>query len=198
MDNNSIHIERALAMRVANGDEHAFRVLYDTYYDLVYRRAFTFLHSSELASDVVQEVFIKIWNYRAKLPEINNIKNFIFVVARNQIITDLRRKALVSYNVNEDADVAEDESFLPDNQLSLKQVRAIVNDAIEQLTPQQKIAFKLSRNEGLSYAEIAKQMELSPLTVKTHISKAIQSIRQYLDSHATDLSMILFLFLMKK
>ena len=185
-------------MRVANGDEHAFRVLYDTYYDLVYRRAFTFLHSSELASDVVQEVFIKIWNYRAKLPEINNIKNFIFVVARNQIITDLRRKALVSYNVNEDADVAEDESFLPDNQLSLKQVRAIVNDAIEQLSPQQKIAFKLSRNEGLSYAEIAKQMELSPLTVKTHISKAIQSIRQYLDSHATDLSMILFLFLMKK
>jgi RNA polymerase sigma-70 factor (ECF subfamily) len=189
-------IDKNLLVQVAEGDEKAFRRLYDLFNKQVFSQAYIYLQSSELANDAVQEVFIRIWSSKEKLADVKDIRNYIFIVARNVIISDLRRRVLHQY-LDEEMEMMDDQTILPDRQLSLKESMKIIQEAIENLSPQQRTAYTLSRNNGLSYDEIAKQMDISLPTVKTHISLALKSLRNYLSQHSVDLA-LLIIFLIKK
>lgn len=192
----STDIDKNLLVQVAEGDEKAFRHLYDLFNKQVFSQAYIYLQSSELANDAVQEVFIRIWSNKEKLADVKHIRNYIFIVARNVIISDLRRRVLHQY-LDEEMEMMDDQTLLPDRQLSLKESMKIIQEAIENLSPQQRTAYTLSRNNGLSYDEIAKQMDISLPTVKTHISLALKSLRNYLSQHSVDLA-LLIIFLIKK
>ena len=190
----NLHIDQSELNRIAAGEESAFRLLYDTFHQQVYNQALYYLQSPERASDATQEVFLKLWAKRNVLAEVKDLKSFIFILARNIIISDLRKKVFVQY-LDEEASLLQEDTSLPDKQLSFKEAMQIVQEAIDHLSPQQKKAYTLSRTEGLSYAEIAKQMDLSPETVKTHIKQALKSLRTYLSERSVDLGLLIIFLL---
>ncbi|WP_276483728.1 RNA polymerase sigma factor [Paraflavitalea pollutisoli] len=184
--------ERYLLDQVALGDEKAFARLVAHYWRILYGQALTYLKSTHQAQDIVQEVFVKVWEKRHQLPAIEKFDAYLFIVARNHLISALRKKIATPL----DRDIAEQlpAAGNPDEQLSYKQLQQHLTTAVNSLPAQQKTAYLLSRHEGLSFEAIASQMGLSRETVKKHICRALQSIRVYIRRH-NDLVLLLPLLL---
>jgi RNA polymerase sigma-70 factor (ECF subfamily) len=173
--------ERELIERVSRGEESSFAMLYDRYSKRVYSIALLYLKSPQAAEDIVQEVFLKIWLHRENLSQVREFKPYLIVTSRNVTISNLRNKFFHEYlNVE---DQQEESILLPERNLLFKESVDLLHRAVELLPPQQQTAYKLSR-EGMSYEEIARKMGISRLTVRNHISKALDYLRKFLTDHS--------------
>ena len=170
--------ERLLLQQVAEGHRPSFTVLYDRYWKKIYATSLHYLKSSEWAQDLVQDIFLKIWIRRSVLPEIDNFESFIFIVARNELVSAIRKKVAAAPLPDTGEMTAATET--PDYALQLKQTEQLIEDAIAQLPPQQKLVFLLARRGGLSHETIARRLGLNTRTVNNHASRALLHIRQYL------------------
>lgn len=178
--NNEKHLLQLIA---TNDDEKAFATLVSRYWNNIYAQAITYLKNSHQAQDVVQEVFLKIWEKRSMLPDVERFDSFLFIIARNRIISELRKKLTLPLNDNL-AEESTDNTTLPDKSLSFKILQEHLKAAVDLLPPQQKMAYLLSREEGLSYEAIAVKMNLSKETVKKHIGRALNFLRTYIRTHS--------------
>jgi RNA polymerase sigma-70 factor (family 1) len=182
LDINKPYEENELLLRIAKDDAEAFAQLYDHYWNRIYSLARVYLKSSQTAEDLVQEIFLKIWSGRKTLGEVRSFRPFLLVMARNMIISHLR-KTVFLYELGDEDYTRSAEDFLqPDHLLTLKESALLLQEAVDSLPAQQKRAYRLSRDSGKSYAEIAQDMQISPLTVRTHISQALAFLRRYLHS----------------
>src|SRR5882757_461123 len=163
--------DRCLLHLIAEGSKPSFTVIYDRYWKRIYSTALHYLKSSEWAQDLVQDIFLKIWIKRAALREIDDFEAFLFIVARNELVSAIRKKVAAAPLPEQNETVAATE--LPDNVLSLKQTKQLIADAIAQLPPQQKLVFTLTRQNGLSHEAIARQLGLNTRTVNNHATRAL-------------------------
>lgn len=177
--------EKNLLLQVAAGDQQAFEILVTKYWKNIFGQAMAYCKSVPIAQEIVQDVFLKIWLKKESLPGIDNFENYLFIVARNQIITVFRRNlgAPVKEQLSNTEQAFEEGTWLPDKQLHAKQFEELVDKAIDLLPPQRKTIFRLSRLEGLSYSQIAERLGISRNTVKEHIVKSLNFIRTYLHIH---------------
>ena len=162
----------------AGGDEQAFACLVDAYWNNIYTQSLAYIRSPHLAEEATQDTFVKIWNSRASLPGLDNFENFLFIVARNVIISAIRKKRALyrvqqAFEMNEVAPSA-------DQQLSYKEVCENLRRGIELMPPQRKLVFHLSRLEGLSHEEISHRLGISKNTIKEHIIKGVSFLRNYM------------------
>lgn len=164
--------EKELLAQVANGNEKAFEFLINRFSDILGAYIFKLTHSKEVTEEIVQDVFLKIWNTRDTLPNVSNFHAWLYIVSKNQAISVLRKaireragKELITHNPDDQEDNSWENEKL-----------SAIEKAIAQLPPQQKKVFMLSRYEGLSYKEIAAQMHISTETVKKYLQIATQSI----------------------
>lgn len=196
MDKNALSDERLLLQQIAEGDEKAFAIIVGQYWNNIYAQALTYVKSAHHAQDIVQEVFIKVWEKRHALSQIDRFDSYLFIVARNHIISELRKK--LAHPMEPDiTDVYKEDSVVPDQILSFKQLRQHIETAINLLPQQQKTAFLLSRDEGLTYESIAAQMDLSRETVKKHICRALNFLRTYVKAHADVHLTVFFIYLLQ-
>jgi len=182
--------EKVLLQQIAAGDEKAFAVLVERKWNNIYSQALTYIKSTHYAQDVVQEVFLKIWQKRKELPKVERFDSFLFIIARNHIVSELRKRINSSLTLD-NLDFVE-ENFVPDKTLSQKNLHQVLSQAINLLPQQQKTAYLLSRDEGLSHEQIARQMQLSKETAKKHICRALNFLRTYVRANA-DLPFIFFI-----
>ena len=187
MPSDLLHTEKELLTRLTNGDEPAFRRLFDLYHQRVYSFAFFLTHSEILAEEIVQEVFIKIWMNREKFTEINYFASWLRTVVRNQAYTYLRRIAHEKLILQELSHTSphSTETEVLDREYSL-----LLQQAIEQLPPQQKKVYLLSRKDGLKNDAISAEMGISVNTVKNHLKAALKSIRSFLDARTDALILV--------
>lgn len=165
---------------IAAGDESAFTVLFNTWHQRLGDYIFRLTRSHSIAQEIVQEVFVTVWNKRALLQNIDNAGGYIYRLSRNKTLNSLRNLSRerarnaqwVSISAEHDPGVYNESMY------------QLLDEAIEKLPPQQKKAWTLSRREGLMYEEIAAQMQLSRETVKRHIHLAIHFIMNYVKQHA--------------
>jgi RNA polymerase sigma-70 factor (ECF subfamily) len=195
MDMNAMNDEKLLLHQISEGDEKAFAIIVRHYWNNIYAQALAYLKSSHLAQDIVQEVFIKVWEKRQALINIERFDSFLFIMARNHIISELRKKLTTPLELDL-VDVYNEEGVIPDKVLSFKQLQQHMKTAIDLLPQQQRIAFLLSREEGLSYEAIARQMEVSKETVKKHIGRALNFMRTYMRTHADVHLTVFFIYLL--
>jgi len=181
LTSTKLNNENDLLLLVAKGDQKAFRVLFDNYWDNVYSVALALTKSTVLSEEIVQDVFIKIWSKREQLLSVEKFDSFLFIIARNHIYNQLRKKTLEQPFVEHLEQYFLECSALPEQQMLLKETQQLINKAVEQLPNQQRSVFELSRNNGLNYSQIAEKLGISKFTVKTHMTKALQAIRQYLN-----------------
>jgi RNA polymerase sigma-70 factor (ECF subfamily) len=183
--------EQELLLLIATGDHQAYREIFERYWNKVYAIGLRLSKSPELAKDLAQETFIKIWNNRDKLPAVNNFSAFLFTVARHLAIDHLRKKVFTT--TNEDYLVAyfSDDAINPQEKAEYKELETLLNSAIEHLPAQLQQVFRLSRFEGLSHAEIALRMNITRITSKSYMVRALYAIRKYLSQHHDEQFIIL-------
>ena len=175
--------EKELLSRVSLGDGEAFGLLYERYYGQVYSVAFQYLKIHEPAEDLAQLTFLRIWEKRRYLPEIERFDAYLFKIARNALTDQFRKRASLETYQLRIQQLFEEEQGNPEEQLINKQKLSLISRAIERLPAQQQLAYRLSRDKGLSYNEIADKMKVSVNTVRKHISLALSSIREFFITH---------------
>lgn len=178
MSDNLLYNEKDLLLRVSEGNENAFRQLFNTYRSKLYSYILKITESKETAEDTVHDVFLKIWITREKLPEIQNINAYLYRMAHNRAYNGLRRMAKETLVMAELEKGTGYESSDPNDKLVRKEVRQFIHDAINKLTPQQKEVFRMSREEGLKQKEIAQRLNISIFTVKKHLTDALNFLRK--------------------
>lgn len=174
--------ERDLLQQVAQGDEAAFGRLMQQYTNLLASHIFRLTHSREQTEEIVQDVFLRIWQVREGLMDVQNFRTYLYVISRNQALNAIRslireKRRLEKWQRTMD----QSGGWEPDTTDDLPY--SLLEKAIAQVPPQQQEAWLLSRRQGLKYKEIARRMQLSEETVKKYIRYASLSISRYMESH---------------
>ncbi len=188
------HNEKELLQKIAEGDQSSYKILFDNYWDRMYTNALHFTKSPETAQDLAQEIFIKIWLMRSRLKEVERFDAFLFTVAKNMIVDELRRLHASPKNddfFNAYFQPAEDNII---KKAELKDLEKVLNEAIDQLPAQMQMAFKLSRFEGLTHEQIAQRMNISRVTSQNYIARAIVAIKKYLAGRDITISTLALIF----
>lgn len=187
----------ALVNKLANDDEVAFEVLFHKYKDKLYSFLIHLGNSASAAEDVLQDVFMKIWDRRTQLGDIDNFNAYLFRMAANQAINLMRRQSreikildeLKLYTIDENGTA---------QAMSEKEVQETLAKALATLPQQQYKVFMLSREHGLKYDDIAAEMGISAATVRNHMVQALKKIRVYLESSHIISIIYLYIILAEK
>jgi len=182
MNNNNNESE--VVSRLRNGDEGAFISLFNSYKDKLYSFVLSLTHSEDDASDVVQNVFLKLWQNKSSLPLIDNVNAYLFTIAQHDVLDGLRKYARYKLFCSQlDDNEEEHGAHTPYDDLLSGEIRDKYKEAVNHLTPQQQKIFLMHYEQGMTHAEIAKELNLSVSTVQNHSFRAIESIRKYLSSY---------------
>jgi RNA polymerase sigma-70 factor (ECF subfamily) len=176
--------ESELLAKIAQGDQRAFRVIYDHYYNNVYAFALHLLKSDILAEETVQETFLKVWQRGQALNEIVNVESFLIAITRNHSLDLLRRNKLAIRTTQQQIINWSESHNETENTIILNETRRLLQNAIDLLPPQQKLVYQLCQQEGLRYEEAADKLNLSTLTVQSYMKLALRSVRKYMSKHA--------------
>ncbi|SKC83251.1 RNA polymerase sigma factor [Ohtaekwangia koreensis] len=190
--------EPTIVSELNKGSKQAFDCLFDIYHAKLFLYCFRFVKSKDLADEIVQETFIKIWNSREGIDPGLSFGSFLFKIAFNGIL-DFHRKVArdaamqqeMVYRIEQSHNHTEDE-------IIYKDLQRLSDEAIQLMPDQQRLVFKLSRERGLSHEEIATQLGISSNTVKVHIFKSLKHIRSYLQQNADFSFVLIITFLSQK
>ena len=173
--------ERLLLRRIAEGDETAFAQLFRAYHQRLGAYVFRLTESRQATQEIVQDVFVKIWVKRATLAEIGNFDAYLFTAARNHVFNYIRNMARERARLAGLAVLAAPPHGMPPADLAADEdYHSLLDEAVALLPQQQQRVYRLHKQEGLSHAEIAVQLQLSVETVKKHMSLALRAIRERL------------------
>jgi RNA polymerase sigma-70 factor (ECF subfamily) len=194
LGNNKSNIE--LVKLLKKGDMPAFNAIYNKYCYKLHEFVFMYLKQEEDAEEIVQEVFIKIWESRGKIDVYASFESFLFTIAYNATISLLRKR--VSENKSREylkslqpIDTAEQVI----DEIQFKELNQKVQSLLEQLTPRQKEIYLLSREEGLTHKEIAQKLNISENTVNNHLVTTLKYLKSHIDSSLVANILFLCLFL---
>jgi RNA polymerase sigma-70 factor (ECF subfamily) len=189
--------DSTLISLLKNDSEYAFQLLFEHYHNLVYKVSLLYVKSPTLAQDIVQDVFMKIWFQRKDLPEIICFESWIYTLSRNLTINSVKKlayehKAKTTFN---NLQTWFDDTT--DHKIRNCQYNALLQQAIHELPDQQQKVYRLGKERGLTYEAIAQELSLSPLTVKTHMARALASIRSFLQKHDKEFTILFIIHLLK-
>ena len=184
-----------LLIEVAKGNEESFKELFYAYKSRLYTYALKLTESRQVAEDIVHDVFLKLWLNRADLPAIENLNAYLFRAAHNQALNGFRRKAKETLVLAELEKKLHIPTYNTDNELALSEVQALIHTAMNNLTPQQRQVFKMSREQGLKQEEIAQHLSISLFTVKKHLTNALNYLRSEMAKYYQSAVLIIFYWL---
>jgi RNA polymerase sigma-70 factor (ECF subfamily) len=165
------------------GDIVAFDAIYERYCHRLFGFVLRYLKNREDAEEIVQEVFLKIWEARQKIDSYSSFDSFIFTVAYNSTIT-LLRKRVTEHKYLDNLKIRQEIASTPNliDEIQFKELDERVHSIINRLTPRQQEVFRLSREERLTHEQIAKKLNISANTVKNHIVAALAFLKSELDN----------------
>lgn len=185
---NSIH-------KLINGDQSALEELFNYYYPRLYNFSKSFLKIEDGIDDVLQEVFIKIWQNRESIKKTDTFNSYVFTITKNLLLNELRRKLNDSKTKNEIQNRSLAEEYHQFEQVEFKELKEKLDFEIENLPENQKEIFILSRKEGLSHKEIAEKLKISTKTVEYHIRQSINILKNKIADFGIIAILYLYLFL---
>jgi len=184
--------EKLLFYQVATGDEQAFATLFNLFLPRLYPFIIKFTRSETTAQEIIQETFIRVWLNRDKLSEIENPGGWLYKVASNECYSYARKRALNNKLFNTGTPETEQVAVMQPA-LELKELKALIHEAVHKLPAQRKKIYLMSRNQGKSIPEIAAALGLSPNTVKNALVISLKFIRNYLAKHEVILLILMLM-----
>ncbi len=163
------------------GDRSAFGHIYMEYSPKVYRFARRYMTNDNDVEEIVQDVFVRLWEARQSVNPALNFDNYLFTITRNLIFN--RHRARVNELYFQDTVLAslEQEYYMPEDEIVTQDLSQFIDKIIGQLPPKQQEVFNLSRQQMLTYKEIAGQLGISEKTVEAHIYQALKFIRKQIE-----------------
>lgn len=161
------------------GNESAFRTLYDAYFSQLFRLSIRFLKSPELAEETVHDVFLKLWINRSKINDNLPISPYLFKICKNQLLNQIGKITKDSQYLK--SIVMHQEmvcKVTPELVLIEEENKEMVIQAIRKLPAKRQLVYKMCREEGRSYKEVAYELGISEGTVNSHIIKAHQALKK--------------------
>lgn len=174
-----------LSIRIKQGDEQAFELLFRLYYIHLSQYANKFLNDPEQAKEISQEVFCKIWEGRDEIDPEYSLKSYIFRIARNLCINILNKRKLESKYSELIKHVYIDftDTNSTHESLCAKELEESITAAVSKMPSECRKIFELSRVEGLKYKEIAEMLNISIKTIECQMSKAFRILREELNEY---------------
>ena len=171
--------EKILVYELKGGNTKAYEILFFHYYRKLYSFSYKITGNTQEAEDLVQEVFISIWDNRDKLDENRSFSGFLFKIAKNRALniikSKLTRQIYIQYTQNED-------KVHWDKEIEIGELLEMINKSLASLPEQTQKIFMLSRNEGLTYKAIAQKLNISENIIDHEIRKALKVIKEYLSA----------------
>lgn len=175
--------------QVADGDEVAFKNLYNKWQPHLSFFIFSITKSKELSAEVVQDVFLKIWINREHLANVENFKSYLFVACRNHALNALRNAMRELELLQEwEKNKLEDNETVAEN-VDLKRL-SYIDEAVDNLSPRQREVYLLYMRKGLTYIQIAEKLGIGRESVKTHLELAKKSIAKHIKGKIVVLALL--------
>jgi RNA polymerase sigma-70 factor (ECF subfamily) len=173
-----------------NSDRKVFRQIFETWYDPLLRYCSLRTGDAQEAEEIVQDIFVKLWEKRHELQINSSLRSYIFRIALNKIINHQEHLKIRlqhrEYTMQSGWQNNSWSEGFPE-----KEIRDLAAIAVGNMPARRRSVYELSRNEGLKYSEIAERLNISVKTVEAHLSAALQQLRVSLQDY---LSLLLFLF----
>lgn len=170
----------AWQQQIARGEEHGFDNLFRHCYPHLVSFAVDMVKLRPVAEEIVSDVFVKLWQKKEDILLIEKLKVFLFVAVKNQCYNHLRRHSLWNVTVSPDNVTILSSAYNPEEDMAFRELQHQLNQAVEQLPEQCKQVFKLIREDGLKYKEVAAILDISPRTVETQLFRAVKKLRKVL------------------
>ena len=155
-----------------------FKDIYDVHFDAIRKFVFYRCGDTEMASDMAQDVFMKVWEKRFLLNG-NDLKPLLYKMAMDCSISNFR-KNLRRMDFEQCITTEHDAAFSPEDEMKFNELAAAYAKALEQMAEKQRTVFLMNRDDGMKYAEIADSLQISVKSVEKHISAALQFLRKKL------------------
>ncbi|WP_029284571.1 RNA polymerase sigma factor [Pedobacter sp. R20-19] len=181
--------EAELVLKLKNGSQTAFARLYELHARRIYTFALKILKSPALAEDIVQEVFVKLWETAPKLEPKLPLQSYLFTIARNLSLNVIRKAARETTITEEIARYVLDQGNNGLAAAQYKQTKEFVSRAVQLLPPQRRRIYELCHGAGYSYKQAAEELGLKDTTINSQMVKAIRSIKKYLIRNGALLSL---------
>lgn len=187
---NSLTTDIELVNKLQAGDSAAFDTIYKKYSEKLYAFGLKYLRSTEEAEELVQSVFLKVWENRKSLKKELSFKSYLFTIAYNDICKFFRKQNYQKQFITETLYENSQSSPTTEDGINFQSLLQRVEKIIDTLPEKQKLVFRKSRQEGLTTKEIADELRLSPGTVDNYISEALKLLRSEIKKE--DLLLLLF------
>jgi RNA polymerase sigma-70 factor (ECF subfamily) len=169
------------------GDKKALIHLYDTFWKPLFISSFNLLKDKEVCEEIIQDVFIDLWNRRFEIEIKVSLKSYLYACVRYKVFSEFRKNKLLKVELLEEFD-KHFQDATPETKIIYEELMHRVTKVVERLPKKCKMVYELSRNEQLSHKEIAEKLSISTKTVENHITNALKVLR-------TSLGHYLFLLL---
>jgi RNA polymerase sigma-70 factor (family 1) len=167
-----------LQSQVALGDTRAFRQIFDALFYNLTKFSFSFVHSKEVATEIVDELFVQLWIKRADIMKINDLRVYLYTATKNASLNYISKKAKqIEVEPYENLQVQMTDLVSPEQIMITKEMLQKIKEAVDTLPPRCKLIFKFVREDGLSYAEVAEILGLSIKTIDAQMVIAVSRIR---------------------
>ena len=193
MNDKEIYSEQELVVLLKKNSPIAFQQLFDLYSQRLYHFALSYLKSDSDAEEIVQEVFMKLWENRANLKTDKSFKSYLFTIAFNAIRKNFNKKMMEDKYKHDLFHWLSQSKTTLETRLDFEALLDKLDTLIDRLPEKRKAVFLKRKKEGKSISEIANDMDISPKTVKNQITEAMNYLkRSFCDD---DIDSILFYFL---
>lgn len=169
-----------LLRKIAQDDNEAFRLFYDSYYLRVYRFASYFADSSLLIEEIVSDVFCIIWQNRKKLSLIESFEKYLYTITKNRAFYYLRKENKITFTELDSVSDTLSHDVNPEYLTIDNELAVSLKEAIEELPERCRLIFLMAREEGLKYKEIAEILSISGKTVNAQMVLAIKKLSKRL------------------
>ena len=172
-----VSILKQLQVQIEQSNQKAFEDLYRMFFPRLYNFAMLYVHKKEAAEEIVNDIMVKIWEKRITVCIIENLETYLFTAVRNHSLNYLQKYSHYHIAVEPETGLAEVISINdPEKELEWKEISFKLNMAVEQLPEQCRTVFRLIKEEGFKYRQVAEILSISPRTVETQLFRAIKKL----------------------
>jgi RNA polymerase sigma-70 factor (ECF subfamily) len=178
-------------MLLGEGEQQAFAEIYNRYWDKLLAIAFNHTRDTTVAEDIVQNIFVNLWERRNSL-QIANLEHYLAVAAKFAVFKEYYRKQKREAGMLDRLSVRQEEAI--DEQINAKFLEEYIYGIVEQLPQKCRLVFQYSRIKHLNISEISGKMGITTKTVEAHLTKALKAIRQELGESGIHILLLALLY----
>jgi len=172
-----IYTDNELLDLLKSGDKSALDEIYKRYYGILYSHAYRRLPDREEVRDIVQEVFIYLWNNKANIIITSSLSAYLYSSIRSRVLDVFRRQKVRNAYTQSLQDFIDSGENLTEERLREKELIQLVETEIASLPPQMRRIFEMSRFKDMTHQQIADELQISPQTVRTQVRNALRILR---------------------